>query len=95
MTPLEQLEKKIRQSIPELREEWEGIVEGAMPVSEWATPIMLNHVLGYACILEKYLSIHWDGDVLFNMHSIGTWNLKSAYLKHQSEELINFLNDLK
>lgn len=94
MTPLEQLENKIRQSIPELREEYEIFQEGAIDF-DMITPIMLNHVLEYACILDKYLSIHWDGDVLFNMHSIGEWDLKSAYLKDQSEELINFLNELK
>lgn len=94
MTPLEQLETKIRNAIPDLKEEFDIFQDGAID-ADMITPIMLNHVLEYACILEKYLSIHWDGDILFNMHSIGNWDLKSAYLKHQSEELINFLNELK
>lgn len=94
MTTLETLENKIRQSIPELKEEYEIFQEGAIDF-DMITQIGLNHVLEYAYILEKYLSIHWDGDVLVNMHSIGSWNLKSAYLKDQSPELITFLNQLK
>jgi hypothetical protein len=94
MTPLEQLENKIRNAIPELREEFEAFEDSSLD-RDMITPIMLNHVLEYACILDKYLSIHWDGDVFFNIHSIGNWNLKSAYLKDQSEELINFLNKLE
>lgn len=93
MSNLIELENKIRQSIPFLKEEFEVFREGAID-RDMITQIGLNHVLEHASILEKYLSIHWDGDILFNMHSIGTWNLKSSYLKDQSEELIAFLNEL-
>lgn len=94
MTTLEILEQKIRNAIPELKEEFEAFEDSSIE-RDMITQIMLNHLLEYASILKEYLSIHWDGDVLVNMRSVGIWNLKSAYLKDQSEELINFLNELK
>jgi len=94
MTPLQELESKIRQAIPELKEEFEVFQEGAID-RDMITPIMLNHVLVYSCNVKKYLSVYWDGDILRLSESVGYWNLKSAYLKDQSEELITFLNELK
>lgn len=91
---LQELEQKIRNSIPELKEEFEAFEDSSID-RDMITQIGLNHVLVYGSILGDYLSIHWDGDVLYYMRSIGKWNLKSAYLKDQSEELITFLNELK
>ena len=84
---LEQLEQKIRQSIPELKEvSRNGITR--------TTQIMLNHVLEYA--RQIYVKWVWGKSYRdFIMETIPKWNLKSAYLKDQSEELINFLNELK
>lgn len=93
MTPLEQLENKIRQSIPELREEYEIFQEGAIDF-DMVTPIMLNHVMLYFGKFNMVVGLYQDGDVIYDMQHILSWNLKSAYLKHQSQELINFLNDL-
>ena len=93
MTTLEQLETKIRQSIPELKEEYEVFQEGAIDL-DMITPVMLNHVLEYARqIYVKWVWVKSYRD--FIMETIPKWNLKSAYLKDQSEELINFLNELK
>jgi hypothetical protein len=94
MIQLQELEQKIRQAIPELKEEWEIFEDGSID-RDMITQVALNHVLEYASILDKFISIHWDGDVLFNMRSIGIWDLKSPYLKYQSPELIEFLNELK
>lgn len=94
MNQFQELEQKIRQAIPELKEELEAFEDGSID-RDMITQIGFNHVLEYASILDKFISIHWDGDVLFNMRSIDIWNLKSPYLKDQSPELINFLNELK
>lgn len=105
MTTLKQLENKIRESIPELKEEFEVFQEGAID-SDMITPVMLNHVLeylrnygGYSVNSHGYW-VCWylnDGgeDNFLDFPNDVPWNLKSAYLKHQSPELINFLNELK
>lgn len=99
MTPLQQLEQKIRQSIPELKEEYEAFEDSSID-RDMITPIMLNHVIIYLGILNTPFRIRKSTDpfVLIFRHLLngdGSWNLKSAYLKDQSEELITFLNELK
>lgn len=103
MTTLEILETKIRQSIPELKEEWE-VMEYAPIDSGMITQIGLNHVLEYCrtlrcklitidCAgLQPYIAIIDRKDFYCGYANI---NLKSAYLKGQSNELITFLNELK
>jgi len=102
MSELKELEAKIRQSIPELKEEYEAFEDSSID-RDMITPIMLNHVLDYLPIMGydfNYIGITESefkavGNVYFNEDFCFTWNLKSAYLKDQSEELITFLNELK
>ena len=96
MPILQQLENKIRQSIPDLKEEYEVFQEGAIDL-DMITPVMLNHVLVYFeeigwISVDNFGTISNLGKDFFYEHS---WNLKSAYLKDQSQELITFLNQLK
>lgn len=101
MTPLQELEQKIRQSIPFLKDEYEAFEDGSID-RDMITQIGLNHVLEY---FGKYnhtdlVAIDSDGDFLApfseKLYFSGlNWNLKSAYLKDQSEGLITFLNELK
>jgi hypothetical protein len=98
MTPLEQLENKIRQSIPELKEEYEIFQDGAID-RDMITQIALNHVLEY---LQDYDGYVWQITIYGYLHEIDSceasgypWNLKSAYLKDQLPELITFLNGFK
>lgn len=101
MTPLQELETKIRQSIPFLKEEYEAFEDGSVD-RDMITKVMLNHVLEYV----SYFDGPWYADRGLNSTGFffdvvqkkwlnARWNLKSPYLKDQSEELINFLNDLK
>lgn len=96
MTQLQELEQKIRNSIPELRDEFEAFEDGSID-RDIITPVMLNHVLVYLgeIIEDRYVCIDFDGDINFSGYFKSNWNLKSAYLKDQSEESINFLNELK
>jgi len=96
MKTLQQLEQKIRNAIPELREEFDVFQEGAID-RDMITQIALNHVLEYLKIIidDVYISMDCDGYIHLSGYFKCTWNLKSAYLKDQSEELINFLNELK
>lgn len=105
MTPLEQLENKIRQSIPELKEEYEIFQEGAIDL-DMVTPVMLNHVLWYFGLIysdnplffiigNDFFVARVEGNLIKIKPNKESWNLKSVYLKHQSEELIHFLNELK
>lgn len=97
MKTLEQLETKIRQSIPELKEEYEAFEDESID-RDMITPIMLNHVL--EC-LQNFDGHVWSITVYGIFCEISTdavgfsWDLKSAYLKDQSDELITFLSDLK
>ena len=79
MTPLEQLETKIRQSIPELKEEWEILQESAID-ADMITPIMLNHVLEHVQNhpLVWYLSVYGGFFDIDSDHLGPSWNLKSA-----------------
>lgn len=103
MKNLAELENKIRNAIPELREEFEAFEDGSID-RDMITPIMLNHVLGYCDDMsDGYFYLREDGlfrnSSEFPPYQIEDfslyWDLKSAYLKDQSEELINFLNQLK
>lgn len=102
MKALQELEQKIRNSIPELKEEFEAFEDGSID-RDMITPIILNHCLYYLPIMGydfNYVGITESefkavGNVYFNEDFCFNWNLKSAYLKDQSEELINFLNELK
>jgi len=94
----QQLENKIRQAIPELKEEFEAFEDSSID-KDMITPIMLNHVLEYWQSIDKSnpIGIDGDGDLLDggNFVKNASWNLKSPYLKDQSQEFINFLNRLK
>jgi len=98
MTTLEQLENKIRNAIPELKEEFEAFEDSSLD-RDMITQIGLNHVLLYLCGISYYsIFIREDGEYFYYRHEEMLrydicWNLKSAYLKDQSKELINFLND--
>lgn len=96
MTPLQELETKIRQSIPFLKEEYEAFEDGSID-RYMITQVGLNHVLVYLgkIIEDRYVCIDFDGDINFSGYFKSNWNLKYAYLKDQSEELITFLNELK
>lgn len=95
------MKQKIRQSIPFLKEEYEAFEDGSID-RDMITPIMLNHVLEYCDDCEigidsrdgELLNLDTD-DIRAIYDCYPKWNLKSAYLKDQSEELITFLNDLK
>lgn len=97
MTILEELENKIRQSIPELKEEFEAFDDGSVD-RDMITKIALNHVLEYfGTIPSSFKYIREDGRIfLFEGGPTDIfWNLKYSYLKDQSPELITFLNELK
>jgi len=93
----EMLENKIRQAIPELKEEYEAFEDGSID-RDMITQVGLNHVLEY---LQDYDGNVWFITIYGHLHEIGTdsleyqWNLKSPYLKDQPEKMINFLNGLK
>ncbi len=91
MEKLETLENKIRQSIPELREEYEIFQESAIDF-DMITQIMLNHVLEYA--KNKFDFIIPENYSYIQSLIIKQWDLKSSYLKNQSTELITYLNKL-
>jgi len=97
MNQLQELEQKIRQSIPELKDEFEAFEDGSID-RDMITQVALNHVLEY---LQNYDGYVWFMSIYGYLHEMDTdsvgysWNLKSAYLKDQSEELITFLNELK
>lgn len=105
MTPLQELEQKIRNLIPELKYEFDAFEDGSID-RDMITQIMLNHVLVYLKIFGGY-SVNSDGYwVCWYLNGMAeyefmdvpadvSWNLKSAYLKDQPEELITFLNGLK
>jgi len=93
MNQFQELEQKIRQAIPELKEEWEVLQEGAID-RDMITPIMLNHAMMYMHLFEAYC-IDVKNLLWLCHYKRAEWNLKSAYLKDQSPELINFLNELK
>lgn len=103
MEKLQELENKIRKAIPELKEQYEAFEDGSID-RDMITPIMLNHVLQYAFKIEdkKFLlyvgtsgTIYGEEPKQFSeMVELSHWDLKSPYLKKQSEELINFLNEL-
>ena len=96
MTPLQELEQKIRQEIPFLKEEFEAFEDGSID-RDMITQVALNHVLVYLKVIinDLYVSMDTDGGIHFAGYFKCYWNLKSAYLKDQSPELINFLNGLK
>jgi hypothetical protein len=105
MNQLQELEQKIRQAIPELREEWEIFEEGAID-RDMITQIGLNHVLWYFGLNYKdnplffiigndFFIARVEDNLIKIKPNKESWNLKSAYLKDQSPELINFLNELK
>lgn len=98
MTTLEILEQEIRNAIPELKEEFEAFEDSSLD-RDMITQVGLNHVLVYWASIDRDnpIGIDGDGDLLDggNFVKSASWNLKSAYLKDQSKELINFLNDLK
>jgi len=105
MTTLEQLEQKIRNAIPFLKEELEAFEDGSID-RDMITHIVLNHVLVYFAMIynDNPLFIAIGNELLIariedNLIKVKPnkifWNLKLAYLKDQSQELITFLNDLK
>jgi len=105
MKQLQQLEQKIRNAIPFLKEEFEAFEDGSID-RDMITQIGLNHVLEYLdlmnCSHDSFIVIGENlvfGRLNNGCIAINTetpfWNLKSAYLKDQLEGLINFLNDLK
>jgi len=98
MTPLQELEQKIRQAIPELKEEFEAFEDGSID-RDMITQVGLNHVLEYWQSIDEYnpIGIDGDGDLQDGGNFVKNvrWKLKSANLKDQSPELINFLNELK
>ena len=85
-----------KNAIPHLKEELEAFEDGSID-RDMITPIMLNHVLEYTQNhpLIWYVSVYGGFFEIDSDHLGVSWNLKSAHLKDQSEELINFLNDLK
>lgn len=93
MTTLETLEQKIRNAIPELKEELEAFEDGSIDM-DMTTKIGLNHVIMYIHLFEGYC-IHVKGLFWLCHYKRAEWNLKSPYLKNQSPELITFLNELK
>jgi len=106
MTTLEILENKIRQSIPELKNELQDSENPYLRNPVYITPIMLNHVLVYFGKFYKkdplLFVIDCDlyaGRVEDNLIKINPnklfWDLKYNSLKDQSKELITFLNELK
>lgn len=105
MTTLEILENKIRNAIPELKEELESFEDGSIDM-DMITQIGMNHVLWYFGLIynDDPLFISIGNELLIariedNLIKVKPnkifWNLKSAYLKQQSQKLINFLNELK
>jgi hypothetical protein len=84
MIQLQELEQKIRQAIPELKEEFDAFEDGSID-RDMITPIMLNHVIDYQKRITGKDSYWWDNG----------WVMKYPFLKDQSPELINFLNELK
>lgn len=102
---LQELEDKIRQVIPHLKEEYEAFEDGSID-RDMITPIMLNHVLWYFGLIYKdnplffiigndFFVARVEDNLIKIKPNKESWNLKSAYLKDQSPELINFLNELK
>lgn len=87
MTILEELESKIRNAIPELKEEFEAFEDSSLD-RDMITPMMLNHVMKY--MKSKDYALDFT-----RKYSKQTWNLDYVCLKHQSTELITFLNELK
>ncbi len=97
MKTIEILENKIRNAIPELRDEYEIFQESTID-ADMITPIMLNHVLEYfGTIASSFKYIREDGRILLFEGGPTDifWNLKYGFLKNQSIEMITFLNDLK
>lgn len=98
---LEELEQKIRNSIPELKDEFDAFEDGSID-RDMITQIMLNHVLVYISLFDgpwyadrRLNSTGFFFDVVQKTWLNIRWNLKSAYLKDQPDELITFLNELK
>jgi hypothetical protein len=100
MNELQELEQKIRQAIPELKDEFEAFEDGSID-RDMITQIGLNYVLMYLGIIDAPVKIRKSTNpesLLFQSLLVANykiWNLKSPYLKAQSPELINFLNELK